>query len=328
MSPDLVEESPRNQLDAEFQQLRGGLLRHCYQMTGSFHDAEDLVQDTYLRARQSIDRFEQRSSLKTWLYRIATNRCLTALQSKHRRMLPSGLGAPADDPDAASGFDPGLDWLQPLPDDIVRPPQPRDPAQVVLQRESVQLALVAALQYLPPRQRAVFVLRAVLNWPAEDVAQALGVTVPTVKSLLQRARRRIDQAGVTMDSVDRTAVESSLLERYIDAFERSEVDIIRELVHEDFSIEVPPATTWFQGIGTCLPYLQRHALGSPGDWRLLPTRANGQPAAVSYLRDENGCYRASGFCVLTVRDGLIARATVFKDPRLVAASGYRMALSA
>lgn len=317
-----AEESPEELLDTEFHALRGGLLRHCYQMTGSYHDAEDLVQETYLRARRGIRRFEQRSSLKTWLYRIATNTCLNALGGKQRRVLPSGLGAPTDDPDAVSVLDLGTSWLQPLPDDAARPSAGTDPLEIVVHRESVNLALVAALQHLPPRQRAVFLLRQVLGWPAEEVARSLTITVPAVKSLLQRARRRIEEAAPATGPIDSAAVEADLLDRYIEAFQKSDVDEIRRLAHQDFSIEVPPSTTWFQGVATCLPYLERHVLGAPGDWRLFPVRVNGQPAAVSYLRDERGTYRASGFCVLTVSDQRIRKASVFKDPWLVAAAGH------
>lgn len=322
MSAYPAEESPEELLDTEFHALRGSLLRHCYQMTGSYHDAEDLVQETYLRARRGIRQFEQRSSLKTWLYRIATNTCLNALGGKQRRVLPSGLGAPTDDPDAPSVLDLGTSWLQPLPDDAARPSAGTDPLEIVVHRESVGLALVAALQHLPPRQRAVFLLRQVLTWPADDVARSLGITVPAVKSLLQRARRRIEEAAPAPATVDSAAVETELLDRYIAAFERSDVEEIRRLAHEDFSIEVPPALTWFRGVATCLPYLERHVLGAPGDWRLFPVRVNGQPAAVSYLRDESGQYRASGFCVLTISGKQIRKASVFKDPWLVTAAGH------
>lgn len=322
MSARPAEESLEELLDTEFHALRGALLRHCYQMTGSYHDAEDLVQETYLRARRGIRQFERRSSLKTWLYRIATNTCLNALNGKQRRVLPSGLGAPTDDPDATSVLDLGTSWLQPLPDDATRPSAGTDPIEIVVHRESVGLALVAALQYLPPRQRAVFLLREVLSWPADEVARSLSISVPAVKSLLQRARRRIEEAAPAAGTTDPTAVETELLDRYIAAFEKSDVDAIRSLAHEDFSIEVPPSTTWFRGVCTCLPYLERHVLGAPGDWRLLPARVNGQPAAASYLRDESGEYRASGFCVLTISGQLIRRALVFKDPWLVIAAGY------
>lgn len=317
-----AKESPEDLLDAEFHRLRPALLRHCYQMTGSYHDAEDMVQETYLRARRGIIRFEQRSSLSTWLYRIATNTCLTALRQQHRRVLPSGLGAPADDPDAASALDISTSWVQPLPDDLTRGSQSTDPADLAIHRESVHLAVIAMLQHLPPRQRAVFLLRQVLDFPAEEVARSLRITVPAVKSLLQRARRTIDIAAPHRGTPDSTSVESELLDRYIAAFETSDVDGIRQLADDDFSIEAPPSRTWFHGIATCLPYLERHVLGSPGDWRMFPIRVNGQPATVSYLRDESRQYRASGLCVLTISGQKVQKATVFKDPWLIAALGY------
>jgi RNA polymerase sigma-70 factor (ECF subfamily) len=291
-------------------------------MTGSYHDAEDMVQETYLRARRGIGRFEQRSSLSTWLYRIATNACLTALSGRRRRVLPSGLGAPTDDPDAPSVLDLSTSWLQPLPDDLSLRSLSADPADLAIHRESVHLAVIAMLQHLPPRQRAVFLLRQVLGFPADEVARSLRITVPAVKSLLQRARRRIDVAAPSRARIDSTTVESQLLERYIAAFETSDVDGIRQLADDDFSIEAPPSQTWFQGVATCLPYLERYVLGAPGDWRMFPIRVNGQPAAVSYLRDASHQYRASGLCVLTVSGETIKKATVFKDPWLVAAIGY------
>jgi RNA polymerase sigma-70 factor, ECF subfamily len=306
-----------------FRELRGELLRHCYQMTGSYHDAEDLVQETYIRARRGIDRFEQRSSLKTWLYRIATNTCLTALSHRGRRVLPSGLGAPSDDPDAPASLDLSVQWIQPLPDAAAA--GMGDPADVVVQRDSVRLALIAAIQHLPPRQRAVLLLREVLQWRADEVADALDISVPAVKSLLQRARRRLSDLEASPSGLD-VREENRLLERYINAFESSDIDAVRAVIHDDFSIEMPPSRTWLQGLEACLPYLERRVLGAPGDWNMVPTRVNGQPAAVAYLRDDSGCYRATGFCVLTVAEDQVIKATVFKDPWLVAAAKFPMTI--
>lgn len=318
-----VESSVEDGFDEAFRELRGELLRHCYQMTGSYHDAEDLVQETYLKARRGIDGFEQRSSLKTWLYRIATNTCLTALRHRGRRALPSGLGAPTDDPDAPPSPDPSVQWIQPLPDAAAAAGM-GDPADVVVHRDSVRLALIAAIQHLPPRQRAVLLLREVLQWRADEVADALELTVPAVKSLLQRARRRLEELEPGSAGHD-AREENRLLERYIRAFETSDVEALRAVIHDDFSIEMPPSRTWLEGLGACLPYLERYVLGAPGDWRIVPTRVNGQPAGVAYLRD-HGCYRATGFCVLTVAEDRIIKVTVFKDPWLVAAAEYPMTL--
>lgn len=327
----MVLESPEKpavlRLDEEFQGLRGALLAHCYRMVGSYDDAEDLVHETYIRARRGIEGFEERSSLKTWLYRIATNTCLSARQSRHRRVLPSGLGAPNGDPHAPTPPDPSAAWVQPLPDALWQP-DPLDPSEVVALRESVRLAMIATLQYLPPRQRAVFLLREVLEWPAADVATAMEISVPAVKSLLQRARARIAevQPGPALESVQ-AARERDLLERYMRAFETSDIHAIEAIIHDDFSIEVPPSTVWFKGKATCLPFLKRQALGRPGDWRLRATRVNGQPAAASYNRDEYGRYRAFCLCVLDVEGDKIQRVTVFKGPAAVVAAGFESVLA-
>src|ERR1700678_2264607 len=177
------------------QTFRRELLAHCYRMLGSADEAEDLVQETYLRAWRSYDTFEGRASVRTWLYRIATNACLTELEQRGRRALPSGLGGPADDPEAPAGLaEPGVAWLEPIPDALVTP-DTRDPAAIVTAREGLRLALVASLQYLPARQRAVLILRDVLGFPAVEVAGLLGTSTAAVKSALQRARARLDQLG-------------------------------------------------------------------------------------------------------------------------------------
>jgi RNA polymerase sigma-70 factor (ECF subfamily) len=327
MSQRPVESSALHGFEETFREMRGALLRHCYRMTGSYHDAEDLVQETYLRARRGIGGFEQRSSLQTWLYRIATNTCLTALSHRERRVLPSGLGAPSDDPGAPASLDLSESWIQPLPDVAAGSAGLGDPADVIVLRDSVRLALIAAIQHLPARQRAVLLLREVLQLRADEVADALEISVPAVKSLLQRARRRLDDLE-PMHPAPSVQDENRLLERYIRAFESSDIEAIRAVVRDDFSIEVLPSRTWFKGIATCLPYLERQALGAPGDWRMIPARANGQPAAVTYRRDVDGCYRATGFCVLTVVGSQIARVTSFKDPWLVAAAEFPLTLDA
>jgi RNA polymerase sigma-70 factor (ECF subfamily) len=327
MSQRPVESSALHGFEETFREMRGALLRHCYRMTGSYHDAEDLVQETYLRARRGIGGFEQRSSLQTWLYRIATNTCLTALSHRERRVLPSGLGAPSDDPRAPASLDLSQSWIQPLPDAASGAAGLGDPADLIVQRDSVRLALIAAIQQLPARQRAVLLLREVLQLHADEVADALEISVPAVKSLLQRARRRLDSLEPSQPAPS-VQDEHRLLERYIRAFESSDIEAIRAVVRDDFSIEVLPSRTWFKGVATCLPYLERQVLGDPGDWRMVPTRVNGQPAAVSYLRDSQGLYRATGFCVLTVAHGQITRLTAFKDPRLAAAAEFPLSLPA
>src|SRR5690348_3910141 len=260
--------------------FRRELLAHCYRMLGSIQDAEDLVQETYLRAWRSYGGFEGRSSVRTWLYQIATNGCLTELARHSRRMLPSGLDDPEPDPGAsleAAGTE--VNWLQPVPDAMVTPDS-ADPAAIVAAREGLRLALIASLQYLPPRQRAVLVLRDVLAFPAAEVAVMLGTTTVSVKSALQRARARLRELALAADQVtEPTAPRArALLDQYIAAFENADAAALERLLTQDAAIEATPMRTWFAGRKTCVPFLRKHLLGSPGDWRMLATAANGQPA--------------------------------------------------
>ena len=238
--------------------------------------------------------------MRVWLYRIATNACLTALEQRTRRALPSGLGAPETDPDApANPADPGTEWLQPLPDS--------DPATIVTAHEDVRLALVAGLQYLPARQRAILILREVLGFPAAEVAEMLGTSVPAVKSSLQRARASLDQVTPGEATEPRGR---ELLDLYIAGFENADMAALERALRSDAAIEMVGTRTWFEGRDTCLRYLT-HAVGLPGDWRIIPTTANGQPAGAAYLRDSDGIHRAFGFGVLTVTETGIARILVF-----------------
>jgi RNA polymerase sigma-70 factor (ECF subfamily) len=296
-------------------------------MLGSLDDAEDVVQETYLRAWRAFGDFEGRSSVRTWLHRIATNACLTALRHRSRRVLPSGLGAPGDDPEAApepAGAD--VVWLQPIPDALVRP-ETADPAAVVEARDDLRLALVASLQYLPPRQRAVLLLRDVLAFPAAEVAEMLGMTTVAVKSTLARARGRLGEVSPSADTVLEPAGAEArrLLERYVAAFETSDAVALERVLRDDAVLEMD-ARTWFSGKVMCLRFIRAQAIGSPGDWRLLPTRANGQPAAAAYLRGADGTHRGVGVSVLTPAAGGIARITLFGDPALVTRFGLPAAL--
>ncbi|MFI5894194.1 RNA polymerase subunit sigma-70 [Actinoplanes sp. NPDC051513] len=304
--------------------FRRELFAHCYRMLGSIQDAEDVVQETYLRAWRSYGGFEGRSSVRTWLYQIATNRCLTELARPSRRVLPSGIGGPEPDPDAAlreAGTD--VSWLQPAPDAMLLP-ESADPAAIVAAREAVRLALVASLQYLPPRQRAVLVLREVLAFSATDVAGMLDTTTASVKSALQRARARLDELALTAGQITEPAAPRAreLLDQYIAAFENADAAALERLLLADATLEATPLRSWFAGRGVCIPFLRDHLLGSPGDWRMLVTSANGQPAAAAYLRDQSGSYQPYGICVLTVTDAGIRRISSFGDPGLVAAFGF------
>jgi RNA polymerase sigma-70 factor (ECF subfamily) len=304
--------------------FRRELFAHCYRMLGSIQDAEDLVQETYLRAWRSYSGFEGRSSVRSWLYQIATNRCLTELAKPGRRVLPSALSGPEPDPHARlNEAGTGVSWLQPLPDAMVLPDW-ADPAVIVATREAVRLALIASLQYLPPRQRAVLVLRDVLAFPAAEVATMLGTTTASVKSALQRARARLGELDLSDGQISAPTEPRAraLLEQYIAAFERADAAALERLLLADVTLEATPLRTWFAGRAVCLPFLRDHLLGAPGTWRMLATSANGQPAAVAYPRDERGEYQPYGICVLTVTDAGIRRISSFGDPGLVTMFGF------
>ncbi|GAA2135724.1 sigma-70 family RNA polymerase sigma factor [Actinomadura napierensis] len=304
--------------------FRRELLAHCYRMLGSVDDATDVVQEAYLRAWRSYGAFEGRSSVRTWLYQIATNACLTALAHHSRRVLPSGLGGPEPDPAAAPvPAEPGVGWLQPAPD-VLFSADAADPASVVVAREDLRLALVASLQYLSGAQRAVLMLREVLSFPAAEVAVMLGTTTAAVKSTLQRARARLRQITPAADAMTQpTEPEAQeFLDQYIAAFQNSDAAALERLLCRDATLEATPFKTWFAGQRTCVPYLRTWVLGSPGDWLMLPTSANGQPAAVAYTRDRNGTYQAYGIVVLTVTGAGISHIFSFNEPSLVATFGF------
>jgi RNA polymerase sigma-70 factor, ECF subfamily len=264
---------------------RRELLAHCYRMTGSLHDAEDLVQETFLRAWKAYDRFEGKSSIRTWLHRIATNTCLTALEGRQRRPLPTGLGASSSDPTAELVERREVPWLEPLPE---LTDDPADPSVIVGSRESVRLAFVAALQHLSARQRAVLLLRDVLQWKADEVAEAIGATTIAVNSLLQRARSQLEAVGPS--SGDRLEAPDSpqaqdRLARYIAAFESYDIDRLVEIFTAEAIWEMPPYVGWYQGPRAIITLIhQQCPAESPGDMRLIPLVANGQPAAAMYMR--------------------------------------------
>jgi RNA polymerase sigma-70 factor (ECF subfamily) len=311
----------------ELETYRRELLAHCYRMLGSADEAEDLVQEVFLRAWRSYEGFEGRSSLRSWLYRIATNACLTALAQRARRALPSGLGGPASDPSALPApTGPHLAWVEPIPDASVVP-DTGDPAAIVAAREGLRLALIASLQYLPPRQRAVLLLREVLGFSAGEVAAMLGISVMAVKSALQRARTRLGQVAPTPDRVieptDPRAQEQ--LKLYMAGFENADISALEKALRADAAIEMVGTTQWFSGRGTCLRFLGT-CIGPRGDWLMTPTLANGQPAAAAYRRAADGTFQAFGLGVLSVTASGIERITVFGGgPALVAAFGLETA---
>jgi RNA polymerase sigma-70 factor, ECF subfamily len=328
--------------------FRGELLAHCYRMLGSVHDAEDQVQETMTRAWRSYGEFEGRASLRTWLYRIATNACLRALENRSRRPLPSGLAGPGDDPQAPlAAARPEVPWLQPFPDALLSGgaaglADPADPASIVTSREGMRLALIAALQYLPARQRAVLILRDVLGWRAAEVAELLGTSTAAVNGVLQRARVRLEQVAPEADEMREPTDPDALalLGRYAAAFENADMTALTELLHDDAVLEMPPLPTWFAGRDLVLAFLGARVLGQPGAFRLIPTAANGQPALAGYIRDREGPYRAHAVQVLTlagssgeVRGGRppgpalrVARIVSFNDPGLVTTFGLPQVL--
>ena len=260
-------------------QFRRELLAHCYRMLGSADEAEDLVQETYLRAWRAYDGFEGRSSVRTWLYRIATNACLTAIERRGRRPLPSGLGGPDDDPAAPVVDAPQVPWLQPIPDALLASPHD-DPAAAAASQAGIRLTMVAALQYLSARQRAVLILRDVLEWPAAEVAAMLGTTTTAVNSGLRRARAQLAQVLLDEDDVAEPAEPDRrvLLDRFATAFENGDVTALTDLLRQDVALEMPPMLTWFAGRETVRRFLARKLLGAPGQFRMVPAMANGQPA--------------------------------------------------
>lgn len=322
--PAAPEETGNEEFVARTQRYRPELLAYCYRMLGSLADAEDAVQETYLRAWRAYGTFKGHSTERTWLYRIATNTCLTSLAHHSRRVLPSGLGAPADDPSAPPGpSDHAVRWLQPFPGPQAGTDE-NDPAAIVAERESIRLALIVSLQYLPPRQRAVLILREVLAWPAAEVGELLGMSVPAVKSALQRARARLSDVAPSADQPVPPAEreQRALVEQYIAAFEAADPVALERLLSRDVTLEAPPLRTWHAGLRTCLPYMAAHVLGSPRHWRMFPARANGQPAVAAYYRGPDGRYLPYGIVVLTVGPGGITAITAFGDPDLVTAFGF------
>ncbi len=277
---------------------------HCYRMLGSFEEAEDLVQETLLRAWRRRSDLERHEHLRAWLYKIATNACLDAIKAKHRRV-PS-LGSFRD-----------LPWLEPYPDRLLDQAAPAqdEPAAALIGRETIELTFLAVIQLLPPPQRAVLILRDVLDWPAADAAQLLDLSVPAVSSALQRARATLREHLPTRSREEWTApetseVESKVLEGYVAAHESGDAEATLALITDDIRVTMPPAPYLFEGREAILTLVERAA--GTGDWRLVPTRANRQPAAACYLRAPGDTrFAAFKLDVLRVRGGAVAEVTTF-----------------
>lgn len=294
---------------------RRELLAYCYRMLGSAHDAEDLVQEVYLRAWRSYAAFDGRASLRTWLYRIATNACLNALEHSSRRVLPSGLAAPSGDVPPIGSRAPEVPWLEPLPDRLAGGGAPPDPAAVVAERAGLRLALIAALQYLPARQRAVLVLRDVLGWSAAEVAGMLGMTGAGVNSTLLRARSRLERLVPASDEITEPDEPGrrELLDRFARAFETVDIPALTRLLTEQAAWEMPPVPHWFSG-REAIGRLLAARLASGRDPNLLvPVRANGQPAFGAYLRGADGILHAHSLMVITCTRSGIDRVSSFME---------------
>ncbi|MFD0968085.1 sigma-70 family RNA polymerase sigma factor [Plantactinospora endophytica] len=302
--------------------FRTELTGYCYRMLGSGFEAEDAVQETLVRAWRSFDRYdERRGSLRTWLYRIATNICLDMLRSAQRRALAVDLGPAADGPGIGAPAGEQF-FVQPIPDGVVLPPH-GDPQEMAVRRETIRLAFVAALQHLPPRQRAVLILRDVLCWRAEEVAQLLETTTASVTSALQRARATLRGVERTPGEALRPAdpAQRDLLARYCAAFERHDVEALVALLHEDATMSMPPFRWWLRGRDQIRLVLRDPGASCVGA-RLVPVAANGSPAFWQLRPGPDGRYLPFGLVLLDVRAGLVAGSTIFLDAdRLVSLFG-------
>jgi len=309
----------RTGFEGRLEPYRRELLAYCYRMLGSVHDAEDLVQDTFLRAWRARDSYdESRASLRTWLYRIATNVCLTALEGRARRPLPSGLVAESEP--LAPLVRGEVPWLEPIPDSLLGAD---DPADAAVARAGLRLAFASALQHLSARERGALVLRDVLAFSAAESAEVLGTTTAAVNSALQRARSRVGEAPEPAEPSE--AEQRAWLDRYTDAFVRADVEGIKALLTEDVLMEMPPMVNWFtgrDGYGQFMGWVYR--VGGT-DWRTVPVAANGQPGFAAYRRDGDG-YALHTLQVLTVTADGVSRNSVFQDPDVFASFGLRARL--
>lgn len=296
---------------AELELHRAALTGHCYRMLGSVVDADDAVQETMVRAWKSLDGFEGRASLRSWLMRIATNVCLDALRYRARRERPASA-QPAGTPADPLGERPHSEWLEPIPDAAVIPAD-ADPAEAAILRQSIRLAFVAALQHLPPRQRAALLLTKVLGWSAAEVAQSLDTSVASVNSAVQRARATLGAQALDSSSGVLTESESSLLDRFVDAFERYDIEALATLLRDDAIMSMPPHELWLQGPKAIGAWLLGRGSGCRGS-KLIPTAANGLPAFGQYrLGEVPGSYEPWSLVVLEIADRRIVGLNHFLD---------------
>ena len=306
-------QSGQVKLEAQLEQHRRELTAHAYRMLGSTFEAEDAVQDALLRAWRNHDGFEGRAALRSWLYRITTNVCLDMLNSSQRRARPMDLGpAQSADTPLPDPLD-EVTWIEPMPDGHVTPTD-GDPAEVAEMRDSIRLAFIAALQHLPPQQRAVLILREVLRWKAQEVAELLETSVPSVNSALQRARASIEARAI--DKTDRVEPmddeQKALLARYVDAFERYDMDSLTALLRTDATWNMPPFDLWLQTHEDIVRWCLGPGIGCRGS-RLIPTVANGSPAFGQYKPDPEGGLAPWSLQVLEISNGEITGITFFLD---------------
>jgi RNA polymerase sigma-70 factor (ECF subfamily) len=289
-------------LERQFEQHRSELTAYCYRMLASPFEAEDAVQETFIRAWRGFDRFEGRSALRSWLYRIATNVCLDMLDGRERRARPMDLGPAREPIEANLHTQPEVTWIQPIP----------DPSDVAESRETIRLAFVAALQQLPPRQRAVLILCEVLHWKAAEVAELLETSVASVNSALQRARATL--AASDVDAISAEPVDEELLARYVQAFEAYDIDALTALIREDARQSMPPFDLWLSGRDDIFAWWLGPGIGCKGS-RVIPTvSANGSPAFGQYKPSETGeGYDPWALQVLEIEDGRIVEFTFFLD---------------
>jgi RNA polymerase sigma-70 factor (ECF subfamily) len=297
---------------AQLEEHRAALTGHCYRMLGSAVDADDAVQETMVRAWRSLGRFDGRSTLRTWLYRIATNVCLDAIGERSRRARPieDGPVCSVNDPLEAR---PRTHWLEPIPDARALPAD-ADPAERAVLRQSIRLAFVAALQHLPPRQRAALLLTEVLGWSAAEVADSLGTSIAAVNSALQRARATLASRdpGEAEGRPSLSGDDAELVDRYVTAFERYDVDALTALLHEDATLSMPPYTLWLRGQEAIRAWLLGRGSPCRGS-RLVPTAASGSPAFGQYRLAPDGGHHAWALIVLELSGGRISGWTSFLD---------------
>jgi RNA polymerase sigma-70 factor (ECF subfamily) len=297
----------------ELEAHRAELTAHCYRMLGSPFEAEDAVQDTLLRAWRSSDRFEGRSSVRSWLYRIATNVCLDMLNSRKRRARPMDLGPAMEPIEANLSERPNDEWLQPVPDTMVG--LDGDPAELAVKREQIRLAFVAALQNLPPRQRAALILCEVLQWKAAEAAELLDMTVAGVNSALQRARATLASQDLAPGTTSATleAADRDTLERYVAAFEHYDMDALAQVIHQDAIQSMPPFALWLRGRDDILSWFVGPGNGCRGSIVIPTTGANGLPAFGQYKPSPSGGHEPWALMVVRIEDGLVAELTFFLE---------------